>query len=49
MRVMSLLWGYAEFEVPKNYLGEYDYKTGKILIWNCEGGAYNYWGLLAYR
>ena len=41
MRVMSLLLGYVEFEVPKNHLGGYDYKSEKTLICNCEGGATN--------
>lgn len=45
MRVMSLLSGYVEFAVSKKYLGVYDYKTGKILVWNCGGGATNIlWG-----
>lgn len=44
MRAMSLLLGYVEFEVPKNCLGKYDYKTGKILIWNCGGRATNIFG-----
>lgn len=42
MRVMSL--GYVDSEATNNYLGWYDYKTGKILTYNCGGRATNIFG-----
>lgn len=39
--------GYADSEVTKNYLGQYDYETGKILSYNCGGGATSIFGYIS--